>query len=55
MNVIEWFMVILDVNNHFPLSQEEKLEMGHFAILAVEHVWLYRNHAIHGKDIPTIP
>lgn len=52
MNIVDWFMYILDLENNFPLPREEKMEIAYFAILAVEHTRMHKNKVMRGEPAP---
>lgn len=44
----EWFEELLDPENSFPLSMEEKDELLIYVVVVAEIVWIERNKLVHG-------
>lgn len=54
LDYADWILLLLDPQNVFPLSEEDKEEMLHYFAISLEHCWLMRNKKIHGDDTVSI-
>lgn len=54
MSILDWIMLLLHLNNCFPVSKEKKLDILHFAVICIEQVWLCRNKRLTGCNTPTL-
>lgn len=50
----EWFKLLLDPRNCFPMPEDDKKEMLQFAVITLEHIWMHRNKVLHGHSPPNI-